>query len=238
MKYFSFLRLAAVCGISAALFSGCCRPSTIADTYAVLAPSSFRGETDSWEQVVAALQERHDAVVLRFSGTPVDLENELRELNPRYVAVVDCPENIGRDYVIELNRMSRRMDADPYADFLWGIVTGYDAAAALRMVEHSAEPMSIRTATATIKELESGKWFDAFAFVDDHQVGMCGEKKPGEDSVTCREIAYRTDMAGANGRIREFVGRRFGSDVPDVLRQFLEYYESYVSGGAASREGA
>ena len=56
MKYFSFLRLAAVCGISAALFSGCCRPSTIADTYAVLAPSSFRGETDSWEKVVAALQ--------------------------------------------------------------------------------------------------------------------------------------------------------------------------------------
>ena len=227
MKYFSFLRLAAVCGISAALFSGCCWPSTIADTYAVLAPSSFPADTDAWEHVVAGLQERHDATVLRFSGTPMDLEDELRNLNPRYVAVVDCPENIGRDYVIELNRMSRRMDADPYADFLWGIVTGYDAAAALRMVEHSEEPMTIRTATATIKELESGKWFDAFAFVDDHQVGMCGEKKPGEDSVTFREIAYRTDMAGANGRIREFVGRRFGSDVPDVLRQFLEYYESY-----------
>lgn len=168
MKYFSFLRLAAVCGISAALFSGCCRPSTIADTYAVLAPSSFPADTDAWEHVVASLQERHDATVLRFSGTPLDLENELRELNPRYVAVVDCPENIGRDYVIELNRMSRRMDADPYADFLWGIVTGFDAAAALRMVEHSDEPMTIRTATATIKELESGKWFDAFAFVDDN----------------------------------------------------------------------
>ena len=45
--------------------------------------------------------------------------------------------------------------------------------------------------------------------------------------MTYKEIAYRTDMAGANEYIREFVEKRFGKDVPDVLRQFLEYYEGY-----------
>lgn len=133
---------------------------------------------------------------MRFKSTPMEMEAQLKEFNPRYVAVVDVPENIGRDYVIELNRMSRRMDDDPYADFLWGIVTGYDAAAAQRMVDNSVEPMVIRSGVGSIKELESAKWFDKYAFVDDHVVGMCGEKKPGEDSLTYKEIAYRTDMPG------------------------------------------
>lgn len=207
------------------LAAGC--SGAVQDPYVVVAPSAFAEDAEQWEQVVSRLQVRHGAEVLRFDAVPTELEAELKQLNPRYVAVVDVPENIGRDYVIELNRMSRRMDADPYADFLWGIITGYDAAAALRMVEHSVEPMVIRTGVATIKELEAAKWFDSYAFVDDHKVGMCGEKKAGEDSLTYREITYRTDMEGANERIRKFVEKRFGKDVPDVLRQFLEYYESY-----------
>lgn len=216
-----------LCAVFAALISAAGCSGAVQDPYVVVAPSAFPEDAERWEQVVSGLRDRHDAQVLRFEDTPTELESELRRLNPRYVAVVDVPENIGRDYVIELNRMSRRMDGDPYADFLWGIITGYDAASALRMVEHSGEPMVIRTGVATIKELEAAKWFDAYAFVDDHQVGMCGEKKAGEDSLTYREITYRTNMDGVKERIRKSVERRFGKDVPDVLRQFLEYYESY-----------
>ena len=220
---------AALCAlVAAALTAGCSSSVNVgSEPYAVLAPSVFAEDSAGWEGVVASLQARHGAEVLRFDGTPTELEAQLKALSPRYVAVVDVPENIGRDYVIALNQMSRRMDDDPYADFLWGIITGYDAAGAMRMVDDSQEPMVLRTGVATIKELEAAKWFDAYAFVDDHQVGMCGEKKPGEDSLTYSEIEYRTDMAGANERIRKFVERRFGKDVPDVLRQFLEYYEGY-----------
>lgn len=210
-----------------AVLSGCTQAAE-PESYAILAPESFAVEAENWEQVVSSLQERHGAQVFRFGKSPVELEEKLKALNPCYVAVVDVPENIGRDYVIEMNRMSRRMDNDPYADFLWGMITGYDAAAARRMVVHSAEPMVIHTGVATIKELEAAKWFDAYAFVDDHQVGMCGEKKMGEDSLTHRKIEYVTDMSGANVRIRDFVLKRFGAEVPDVLRQFLEFYESYV----------
>ena len=219
----------ALCALAAAAVSAGCSSSVNvgSEPYAVLAPSVFAEDSAGWEGVVASLQARHGAEVLRFDGTPTELEAQLKALSPRYVAVVDVPENIGRDYVIALNQMSRRMDDDPYADFLWGIITGYDAAGAMRMVDDSQEPMVLRTGVATIKELEAAKWFDAYAFVDDHQVGMCGEKKPGEDSLAYSEIEYRTDMAGANERIRKFVERRFGKDVPDVLRQFLEYYEGY-----------
>lgn len=224
-----FPRLWAVaCALSAVMLFDSCSPETGSDTYAVLAPVSFPEDSLAWEQVVSALQQRHNAVVLRFKENPSELEQDLKRIYPRYVAVVDVPENIGRDYVIEMNRMSRRMDDDPYADYLWGIITGYDAAAAMTMVENSGEPMVIRTGVASIKELESAKWFDAYAFVDDHQVGMCGEKKAGEDTLTYGEIKYRTDLEGANEKIKEFVQKRFGDDIPDVLRQFLEYYESYV----------
>lgn len=229
MRHSAFFQKASLCAfLAASLCLGSCSVNkNIQEPYAVLAPSTFTTETEGWEQVVASLQAHHEAVVMRFDRSPMELEAELKTLNPRYVAIVDQLENIGRDYVIELNRMSRRMDADPYADFLWGIVTGYDAAAAQRMVDHSVEPMVIRTGVASIKELESAKWFDAYAFVDDHQVGMCGEKKMGEDSLTYKSIPYKTDLQGANPMIRSFVEKRFGKEVPDVLRQFLEYYESY-----------
>lgn len=226
LSVFTLLSGACLCAVAAISCTGCGSPVN-QDTYAVLAPSVFEEDAEGWEGVVSALQQRHDAAVLRFDESPVELEARLKELNPRYVAVVDVPANIGRDYVIALNRMSRRMDSDPYADFLWGIVTGYDAAGAMRMVNDSGEPMVIRTGVASIKELEAAKWFDSYAFVDDHQVGMCGEKKPGENTLTYGRIAYVTDLAGANERIRDFVHRRFGDSVPDVLRQFLEYYESY-----------
>lgn len=148
---------AALCALAAAAVGAGCSSSVNvgSEPYAVLAPSVFAEDSAGWEGVVASLQARHGAEVLRFDGTPTELEAQLKALSPRYVAVVDVPENIGRDYVIALNQMSRRMDDDPYADFLWGIITGYDAAGAMRMVDDSQEPMVLRTGVATIKELEA-----------------------------------------------------------------------------------
>lgn len=33
---------------------------------------------------------------------------------------------------MEMHRLSRKVDNDIYADFLWGIITGYDAAGAMK----------------------------------------------------------------------------------------------------------
>ena len=191
---------AALCALFVVAVSRC-TSDVEPDSYAVLAPAAFAEEAEAWEGVVSSLQQRHDAVVLRFEESPMELEAQLKEVAPRYVAVVDVPENIGRDYVIALNQMSRRMDEDPYADFLWGIITGYDAAGAQRMVDDAQEPMVLRTGVATIKELEAAKWFDAYAFVDDHQVGMRGEKKAGESSLPGPMSGYAGSWRSASGRM-------------------------------------
>ena len=108
MKKYIFPAAVAFCALSAAFMSVSCVSSEAeSEPYAVLAPVSFAEDSAGWEGVVASLQRMHDAEVLRFDDDPTELEAQLRALNPRYVAVVDVPENIGRDYVIDLNRMSR-----------------------------------------------------------------------------------------------------------------------------------
>ena len=171
--------------------------------YVVLASESAH-EDEAWREVVDAIATKHDAEVVLFATTPSETLARLQALKPRYVAVVDRPENIGRDYVIEFHHTSREVDGDIYADFMWGIITGYDAAAAMRMVDNSTEPLVIKDAVATIMELNSAKWFDNYAWIDDHTKGLWGEKR------------------GFDGEIRT------GMVTPEeVLPKFTELYAEY-----------
>lgn len=171
--------------------------------YVVMASSAVRSDA-AWMDVVAALQTKHGAEVIFYDAAPREGLDALRELSPRYVAVVERPERLGRDFVMDLSRMSRCVDDDIYADFLWGIVTGYDAAAAMRMVDNSTEPLVVRNAVATIMELNSAKWFDRYAWVDDHDRGLWGEKRSADGEVT-------------TGRV----------EPEDVLPKFMELYADY-----------
>ena len=180
------------------------RPSTLLEnTYLVLASEDVANDAE-WMAVAEKLAEKHNSHIVTFAEAPRDVSETLRVENPRYVAIVDKPENIGRDYVIDLHLMCRDIDEDIYADFLWGIITGYDAAAAERMVDNSTEPLVIKDAVATIMELNSAKWFDNYAWVDDHTRGLWGYKN-GRDA----EIV--TDMV----------------DKEEVLNKFKELYEAY-----------
>ena len=143
----------------------------------VVAMSRVVSEDKAWADVAEALRLKHSADVVVYSSSPSELLDTLRSLKPRYVAIVDKPENIGRDYVIDFHHTSRDIDEDIYADFMWGIITGYDAEAAMRMVRNSTEPLLIKDAVATIMELNSAKWFDNYAWVDDHTKGLWGEKR-------------------------------------------------------------
>ena len=156
--------------------------------YVVLASESAH-EDEAWREVVDAIATKHDAEVVLFVTTPSETLARLQALKPRYVAVVDRPENIGRDYVIEFHHTSREVDGDIYADFMWGIITGYDAAAAMRMVDNSTEPLVIKDAVATIMELNSAKWFDNYAWVDDHTKGLWGQKRGFDGEITTGMVA-------------------------------------------------
>lgn len=159
---------------------------------------------EAWKEVANTIALKHNAEIVTFATAPRDVLQEIREVYPRYVAIVDKPENIGRDYVIDLHMMCREVDNDIYGDFMWGIITGYDAAAAMRMVDNSTEPLLVKDAVATIMELNSAKWFDNYAWVDDHTRGLWGYK---------------------NGRNGEIVTDTVAKE--QVLDKFKELYEAY-----------
>lgn len=159
---------------------------------------------EAWKEVANTIALKHNAEVVTFVELPREALDALRSNNPRYVAIVDMPENIGRDYVIDLHMMCREVDNDIYGDFMWGIITGYDAAATMRMVDNSTEPLLVKDAVATIMELNSAKWFDNYAWVDDHTRGLWGYK---------------------NGRNGEIVTDTVAKE--QVLDKFRELYEAY-----------
>lgn len=156
--------------------------------YVVITSKEMQSDK-AWMKVVEVLSKRHKATVLYYDKQLRELLAELRRLTPRYVAVVEKPENLNREFVMEGHRLSREIDDDIYADYLWGIITGYSAADAMRMVESSAKPFVIRTALNTTAELSDGKYFDRFAFMNDGGTpGGWGEKTTRDGEVKSEQI--------------------------------------------------
>lgn len=185
-----------------------CWGNIIADSvgkdYMVIASERVMNDKE-WNKVVEALQIKHPgAVMALYADSPREVLRELRKYAPRYVAIVEKPERLNADYVFDLNRLSREVDEDIYADFLWGIITGYDAEAALRMVEDTRTPLVVKDAISTITELSSGKWFDRYAWIDDRELGLVGEKKGPEGEIDI----YHTNIT-------------------QILSKFQELYEAY-----------
>lgn len=150
--------------------------------YVVIAGKNVKSDP-AWLNVAQTLVKEHHAALLSYTDNLNELLVQLRSIKPRYVAIVEKPENVGRDYVIALNQLSRKIDNDIYADFLWGIITGYDADAAMRMVKNDVKPFVVKDAIATVAELKSAKWFNRFAYIDDHVKGAWGEKTSSTDTV-------------------------------------------------------
>ena len=178
-------------------------PRELENSYVVLVSEDVTTDQE-WSVVANRLSAKHSAPIIEFTASPTELIDTLKVLRPRYVAIVDIPSNIGRDYVINFHLASRTLDEDIYADFFWGIITGYSAEAAIEMVKNSTEPLVIKDAVATIMELNSAKWFDNYAWVDDHTKGLWGTKR---------------------GRNAEIVTDTVAPE--QVLRKFTDLYEEF-----------
>ncbi|WP_144057675.1 hypothetical protein [Novipirellula maiorica] len=117
-----------------------------------------------WQRVVDALKEKHtNAKVVHWDEeVPTCLET-LRSHHPRYTCFVATPEQADRNFVAAVHQLTRQLDSDPYTDTQWGIVTGYDAAAALRTAQQS-EPLTVSHVAAgteiALEMCHSGVWFD------------------------------------------------------------------------------
>ena len=176
--------------------------------YVVLTSKAVQQDA-AWMQVVNALKEKHGAEVFFYEKAPRENLVDLQRVKPRYVAIVEKPENLNRDYVIDMHHVSREVDEDIFADFLWGIITGYDANGAMKMLDNSTEPLVIKNAVATITELKSAKWFDRYAWVDDQTLGLWGEK-------TGKGEAVKTGNVSVDGRLKKLSDMYAACD-PDLV---------------------
>lgn len=127
--------------------------------YVVLVSKAVQDDA-AWNKVVEALQTLHDALVIPFDKLPGEVLEPLKKAHPRYVAVVEKPENITPEYIRKMHRVSREAGSGIFEAFLWGMITGYDAESALRVVEDARTPMVIRTALSTAQEMEYTSCFD------------------------------------------------------------------------------
>lgn len=128
--------------------------------YVVLVRETVRTEA-GWKKIIDKLVEMHQAEVVTYRQLTSEALPRLRDLDPRYVAIVEKPENIKRDFVVDLNRMSRKIDNDIYADFFWGIITGYNADAALRLVVKAETPKVASSAWCVgATDFQDGKYFE------------------------------------------------------------------------------
>lgn len=158
----------------------------------------------AWNNVAIALRDKHGAALLVYEREPGEQAVALKQLRPRYVAIVEKPERLDRNFIINMHATSRAVDDDIFADFLWGVITGYDAAGAMKMIENSTRPLVVKNAVATIMELHEAKWFDRYAWVDDHSAGLWGEKRGPAEAVTTGNIPREQVLRKFTGLYAEY----------------------------------
>ena len=153
-------RLAGVC--LAFAFLAAVRPALAADDHYCIVVSKATADDADWNPVVAALREKHHGDVLIYAKSVDETLPALRRAMPRYIGFVARPSEAGREFVADVHHLTRRIEDVPYTAALWGIITGYDAAAALRIVREKTPLVIHRAAAATEIELpvcDEGLWY-------------------------------------------------------------------------------
>jgi zinc protease len=129
--------------------------------YAIVVSKTTQADRD-WHRVVEVLKEKHQGTVVVFDATVDEALPKLRELFPRYACFVARPGEVSRRFVAQLHRLTCKLNDDPYPDCFWGILTGYNAANALRLAEHQ-EPLTVRKVVAGTEipfdMCEEGRWY-------------------------------------------------------------------------------
>ncbi len=129
--------------------------------YAVVVSQATRSDP-GWRRVVEIMQRKHRATVLPYGDSVRETLPGLRQLFPRYACFVAQPGEVTRPYVAAIHQLTRQLDDDPYTDCFWGILTGYDAASALRIARES-RPLTVHKVAAStevaLDMCEQGQWF-------------------------------------------------------------------------------
>ena len=102
------------------------------DGYAIVVSKDTHAHAD-WAPVVEALRSKHSGIVIEYEKNLSESLPALQAAFPKYTCIVAKPEDAGRAFVADAHQLTRQLDADPYPDTIWAIVTGYEPADALRI---------------------------------------------------------------------------------------------------------
>lgn len=131
MMRYSFILLCAVNVIFAA-------------RYAVVV-SDVTNSDPGWHAVVESLTVKHSGHVFTWQDSVAEVKNDLSLYRPDYIAFVAQPAvEVNVPFVERIWEMTRELDADPYGDAVWGVVTGYEADDAMRIVQN--QTLQVKTA--------------------------------------------------------------------------------------------
>lgn len=165
MKYLTFIVAAAICAaIGCTGSSGASGGDAYAGRYAIVVDAETAADAQ-WSQVVEALKLKRSAEVFEYKSV-AQIEKvlpSLRDFSPRYVCFVSRPGKGLRPLVVSAAQLVRKLDDDPFADAIWGVLTGYEAADALRAISLD-KPLEIRriaTSQGNAKTLDD--WDGGFA---------------------------------------------------------------------------
>jgi len=158
-----------LCLFCSALLSACSTVQTVSEADYVVAVDRETQADPAWQVVVDALKAKHKADVVVYDGRAKvsGILPDLQRKKPKYVCFVTKPENAGRELVVNAAQLLRKIDDDPYGDALWGIITGYDAADALRLAQVSMTHEITRAANSEGRPEVLDSW--ASGFVSDEK---------------------------------------------------------------------
>ncbi len=129
---------------SCLVFMFCISSMVFGARYAIVV-SDVTHSDPAWHAVVESLTVRHNGNVFTWQDSVGEVKNSLSSYRPDYVAFVGQPATeVNVPYVQRVWNMTRELDADPYGDAVWGIVTGYEADDAMRVLQN--ETLQVKTA--------------------------------------------------------------------------------------------
>lgn len=120
-------------------------------------------EDAQWAKVVDAIRLKYAELrIITFEKEPTEVALKLAVDLPDRVAFVLPPDRIGRPRVVAIHRMMRHLDDDPYTDAVWSIITGYEPADAIAMIEIN-QPLLLRRGASGIGPGGIGPFSAGFA---------------------------------------------------------------------------
>lgn len=141
-------------------------------SYAVVVSQETYADAE-WQAVADALVKKHGATLVQYEGKVTAALPELKRVFPKYTCFVARPAETGFNHIVDIHRMTRKLDDDPYGDTIWGVVTGFTPADALRMAQ-ATEPSVVSSALLTAG-MGPERWKEAH-FLSTHTRSEVGHK--------------------------------------------------------------